>query len=93
MDYTQLIEYSQEIKHDTLFIRGKGGVLDILWPIIRDYEAQRDNWIQPDIQARDISKYYSSAQKGLPCSTETIDTLCFILDCEVEDIIKHDKTN
>lgn len=31
-------------------------------------------------------------KKGLPITTKTLDTLCFILDCEVEDIIAHDKT-
>lgn len=31
-------------------------------------------------------------KKGLPITTETLDTLCYILDCEVEDIIIHDKT-
>ena len=31
-------------------------------------------------------------KKGLPITTKTIDALCFILDCEVEDIIVHDKT-
>ena len=31
-------------------------------------------------------------KKGLPITTKTIDTLCFILDCEVYDIIRHDKT-
>ena len=30
-------------------------------------------------------------KKGLPITTKTIDTLCFILDCEVQDIIEHDK--
>lgn len=30
--------------------------------------------------------------KGLPITTKTLDTLCFILDCEVSDILKHDKT-
>ena len=30
--------------------------------------------------------------KGLPITTKTIDTLCFILDCDVNDIIYHDKT-
>ena len=30
-------------------------------------------------------------KKGLPITTKTLDTLCFILDCEVEDILKHDK--
>lgn len=31
-------------------------------------------------------------KKGMPISTKTLDTLCFILDCEVEDILTHDKT-
>lgn len=31
-------------------------------------------------------------KKGLPITTKTLDTLCFILDCKVEDIIAHDKT-
>ena len=31
-------------------------------------------------------------KKGLPITTKTLDTLCFILNCEVEDIIKLDKT-
>lgn len=30
-------------------------------------------------------------KKGLPITTKTIDVLCFILDCEVQDIIEHDK--
>ena len=30
-------------------------------------------------------------KKGLPITTKTIDTLCFILDFEVQDIIEHDK--
>ena len=28
---------------------------------------------------------------GLPISTKTLDTLCFVLDCEVSDIIKYIK--
>ena len=31
-------------------------------------------------------------KKGLPITTETLDTLCYILDCDVEDILFHDKT-
>ena len=31
-------------------------------------------------------------KKGLPITTKTLDTLCFILDCDVSDIIEHDKT-
>lgn len=31
-------------------------------------------------------------RKGYPFTTKTLDTLCYILDCEVSDIIRHDKT-
>lgn len=31
-------------------------------------------------------------KKGLPITTKTLDALCFILNCEVEDILCHDKT-
>ncbi len=31
-------------------------------------------------------------KKGEAITTKTLDTLCFILDCEVSDIIEHDKT-
>ena len=31
-------------------------------------------------------------KKGLPITTKTLDTLCFILNCEVQDIIEHDKS-
>lgn len=30
-------------------------------------------------------------KKGLSITTKTLDTLCFVLDCEVQDIIVHDK--
>ena len=31
-------------------------------------------------------------KKGLPITTKTLDALCFILDCEVSEILYHDKT-
>lgn len=31
-------------------------------------------------------------KKGLSITTETLDTLCYIFDCAVEDIIVHDKS-
>jgi len=31
-------------------------------------------------------------KKGLPITTKTLDELCYILNCEVQDIIEHDKT-
>lgn len=32
-------------------------------------------------------------KKGLPITTKTLDTLCFILDCEVSDIIEQYTVN
>lgn len=31
-------------------------------------------------------------KNGEAITTKTLDALCFILDCEVSDIIEHDKT-
>ena len=31
-------------------------------------------------------------KQGKPVTTTTLDTLCYILDCDVSDIIQHDKT-
>lgn len=45
-----------------------------------------------------IYKYGISAntlyrmKKGLPITTKTLDVLCYVLDCEVSDILIHDKT-
>lgn len=35
---------------------------------------------------------FQRMKEGKAITTETLDTLCFILDCEVNDIITHDKT-
>lgn len=35
---------------------------------------------------------FQRMKEGKGITTETIDTLCFTLDCNVEDIIVHDKT-
>lgn len=35
---------------------------------------------------------FQRMKKGKAITTQTLDTLCFILDCEVEDIIRHDKS-
>lgn len=32
-------------------------------------------------------------KKGESITTKTLDTLCFILDCEVSDILCHDKSS
>ena len=32
-------------------------------------------------------------KKGLPITTKTLDVLCFVLDCNVEDILMHDKSS
>lgn len=35
---------------------------------------------------------FQRMKNGKAITTETLDTLCYILDCEVGDIIHHDKT-
>lgn len=35
---------------------------------------------------------FQRMKNGKAITTQTLDTLCFILDCEVEDIIRHNKT-
>ena len=32
-------------------------------------------------------------KQGLPITTKTLDVLCFVLDCEVEEILVHDKNS
>ena len=31
-------------------------------------------------------------RKGMAITTKTLDSLCYTLDCEVQDILVHDKT-
>ncbi len=31
-------------------------------------------------------------KQGKPITTKTLNTLCFILDCDVSDILEHDKS-
>ncbi len=35
---------------------------------------------------------FQRMKQGKAITTDTLDTLCYILNCEVSDIIKHDKT-
>ena len=35
---------------------------------------------------------FQRMKNGKAITTETLDTLFYILDCEVEDILRHDKT-
>lgn len=45
------------------------------------------------IYKEDISaNTFQRMKNGKAITTQTLDTLCYILDCEVEDIIRHDKT-
>ena len=34
----------------------------------------------------------NTIKKGEAITTKTLDTLCFILDCSVSEILEHDKT-
>ena len=63
------------------------------------YKPFFDTLLQKNITEYElIFKYGFSAntihrmKKGEAITTKTIDTLCFILDCPVSDIIEHDNT-
>lgn len=63
------------------------------------YQPFYDTLVKKDMTVYQlIFKYGMSAntfqrmKQGKGITTETLDTLCYILNCEVEDILKHDKT-
>ena len=90
-NYTQYIRYSQEVKYDTLCVEGHRMI---------SYKPFYDTLLKKNItEYQLIFKQGVSAntlhrmKKGLPITTKTLDTLCFVLNCEVQDILVHDKEN
>lgn len=88
-NYTQYIEYRQYFEYAIL----------IKVIILISYKPFYNTLIKKDItEYQLIFKEGISAntlhriKKGMPITTKTLDTLCFILDCEVSEIIEHDKT-
>jgi len=90
LNYTQYIKYSQIFEYVNLWLEGyemisyKPFFDTLLKKNITEYQLI----FKEGISANTLHRM----KKGLPITTGTLDTLCYILDCEVEDILKHDKT-
>ena len=93
-NYTQYIKHSQEIKYVTLtIIIDRGGVYLISYKpffetLFRKNITEYELIFKHGISANTIHRM----KKGEAITTKTIDTLCFILDCSISDIIEHDNT-
>lgn len=94
--YTQYIKHSQVIKYVSVCVVD---VKETEMMNLISYEPLFETMQKKGITEYNlIYKQGMSAntihriKKGLPFTTETLDTLCFILDCEVSDILRHDKT-
>ena len=84
-NYTQFIEYCQHFKHDKI-------------NLVISYKPFYETLYQ-----KGITEYYlifkqgfsantlHRIKKGEAISTKTLDALCYVLDCEVSDIIKFEK--
>ena len=89
LNYTQYIGHSQYFKYDIVYSEEITMI---------SYEPFYDTLLRQNVtEYQLIFKEGISAntlhrmRKGLPITTKTLDTLCFILDCDVEDILVHRK--
>lgn len=83
--YTQIVEYCQYVKYDTII-----SVMEMI-----SYKPFYET-----LYRKGLTEYYlifkqgfsantlHRIKKGEAISTKTLDALCYVLDCEVEDIIK-----
>ncbi len=88
INYTQFIEYCQCFKYDKIIL-----VMKMI-----SYKPFYDTLFKKGItEYHLIFKQGFSAntlhriKKGEAISTKTLDALCYVLDCEVSDIIKFEK--
>ena len=90
LHYTQYIEYSQQIEYDNVF----NEVINLISykPLFETMHKKNITEYQLIFNQGLSANTIHRIKKGLPITTKTLDTLCFILDCEVQDIIAHDKS-
>ncbi len=93
MYYTRFVEYCQEVKYDIIKKMQKNGVLAMI-----SYEP-----FYRTLLKKNITEYHLIFKQGMSANTihrikhgnaittKTLDELCFILDCRVEDIIEYKK--
>ena len=90
LNYSQYIKHSQYIEYGSVYT-GDDNMIS--------YKPFYDTLLKKNItEYHLIYKEGISAntlhrmKNGLPITTKTLDTLCFILDCEVSDVLFHDKS-
>ena len=90
LHYTQYIEYSQQIEYDNVF----NEVINLISykPLFETMHKKNITEYQLIFNQGLSANTIHRIKKGLPITTKTLDTLCFILDCEIQDIIAHDKS-
>ena len=88
LNYTQYIEYCQYFKYDTIF-----WVMHMI-----SYKPFYET-----LYKKGLTEYYlifkqgfsantlHRMKKGQAISTKTLDALCYVLDCDVSDIIRFEK--
>ncbi len=93
--YTLSLEYSQLVEH----IKKAAYAMIKAVMIMISYEP-----FYKTLKEKNITEYYliykqgmsantlHRMKKGCPITTDTLNTLCFILDCEVSDIIRYDRS-
>lgn len=90
--YTQYIKYSQVIKYVNVGIEMEMIILISYEPLFKTMQKKGITEYNLIYKQGMSANTIHRIKKGLPFTTETLDTLCFILDCEVSDILWHDKT-
>ncbi len=90
--YTQYIKYSQVIKYANVGMEMEMIILISYEPLFKTMQKKGITEYNLIYKQGMSANTIHRIKKGLPFTTETLDTLCFILDCEVSDILWHDKT-
>ena len=87
--YTQYIKYTQRVKYDMMFLEERYMISyepffqTLLKKKITEYQLIYKEGISANTLHR--------MKKGLSITTKTIDTLCDILECRVDEIIRYEK--
>ena len=88
INYTQNIEYCQEVKYDTIKEVMKMISYKPFYETLYKKGITEYNLIfKQGFSANTIHRI----KKGEAINTKTLDALCYALDCEVSDIIKFEK--
>ena len=87
-NYTQFIEYCQEVKYDSITVVMKMiSYKPFYETLFRKGITEYNLIFKQGFSANTLHRI----KKGEAINTKTLDALCYALDCEVSDIIKFEK--